>query len=660
VRYDEGRELAVRYGCSFQELSAADCEYSELRSQFDNFFSQCIKSCSNVKVLDTRHRKRPVLNVSKMLPAFLRTDTPSVEKRSKSVASSLPDLASTIKDVFKKKEIKRYNIDILALSEIRWKGVGQETIDHGYVLLYSGEDNYHRADVGLMMSPAAYRTKLRRTPINERILFARLGTRHTKLFVIVRYAPTNEVDDDVKNSFYETLQTVTKDIPKHDVLCVVGDMNAKVGADRKCHPEVLGPHELGEINKNGALLLDFALSNDLVVRGSLLGHKMCTNTHGHLQTVQQKITRTWRTSLLDVCSYRKANAQLNHIFMISRIQIKLRAQKKTQQDLKKTVRHRQATGSKLHRDFCIPLWSESMPCYLDWQIRVYTNLPEEALLELNSTDVKFCNVSLLEHYLPYSFKDVNPRVWRFLALLDADINVVIFRDSDAIMLKREVDAVNEWLNSTKTYHVMRDHNFHKTKILAGMFGVKMIEKRSDIRQKAAKFISWSLNDKSKGTDQRLLANLFWDEVRKDSMIHDSFFCDYFKVEDGSDIRPFPTKRTNRKYIGNINNEFILEACPEKCMFGVKMIEKRSDIRQKAAKFISWSLDDKSKGTDQRLLANLFWDEVRKDSMIHDSFFCDYFKVEDGSDIRPFPTKRTNRKYIGNINNEFILEACPEK
>ncbi|XP_065575518.1 ras-related and estrogen-regulated growth inhibitor-like protein [Artemia franciscana] len=105
VRYDEGRELAVRYGCSFQELSAADCEYSELRSQFDNFFSQCIKSCSNVKVLDTRHRKRPVLNVSKMLPAFLRTDTPSVEKRSKSVASSLPDLASTIKDVFKKKSV---------------------------------------------------------------------------------------------------------------------------------------------------------------------------------------------------------------------------------------------------------------------------------------------------------------------------------------------------------------------------------------------------------------------------------------------------------------------------------------------------------------------------------------------------------------------------
>ncbi|KAK2721540.1 hypothetical protein QYM36_003736 [Artemia franciscana] len=111
------------------------------------------------------------------------------------------------------REMKQYNIDILALSEIRWKGVGQETLDHGYVLLHSGEDNHHQA-----------------------------ATTHTKLSVIVCYAPTNEADDDVKDSFYETLQAVTKDIPKHDVLCVVGDLNAKVGADRKYCPEVLGLH----------------------------------------------------------------------------------------------------------------------------------------------------------------------------------------------------------------------------------------------------------------------------------------------------------------------------------------------------------------------------------------------------------------------------------
>ncbi|KAK2707952.1 hypothetical protein QYM36_015586 [Artemia franciscana] len=55
------------------------------------------------------------------------------------------------------REMKQYYFDILALSEIRWKGVGQETLDDGYVMLYSGEDNHDRACIGLMMSPTAYK-----------------------------------------------------------------------------------------------------------------------------------------------------------------------------------------------------------------------------------------------------------------------------------------------------------------------------------------------------------------------------------------------------------------------------------------------------------------------------------------------------------------------
>ena len=43
--------------------------------------------------------------------------------------------------------MNQYNVEILALSEIRWKHVGQETLDDGYVLLYSGEANHRRAGV---------------------------------------------------------------------------------------------------------------------------------------------------------------------------------------------------------------------------------------------------------------------------------------------------------------------------------------------------------------------------------------------------------------------------------------------------------------------------------------------------------------------------------
>ena len=103
-------------------------------------------------------------------------------------------------------------------------------------------------------------------------MFARLATTHTKLSGIIFYAPTNEADDDIKDSFYETLQAVTKDIPKHDVLCVVGDLNPKLGVVPEYCSEVLGPHRLGQINENGALQVDFTLSNDLVVGGPFFEH----------------------------------------------------------------------------------------------------------------------------------------------------------------------------------------------------------------------------------------------------------------------------------------------------------------------------------------------------------------------------------------------------
>ncbi|KAK2718274.1 hypothetical protein QYM36_005546 [Artemia franciscana] len=223
--------------------------------------------------------------------------------------------------------MKQYNIDILALSEIRWKGVGQETLDHGYVLLYSGEENHHQTGVGLMMCPAAYRTMLKWTPINERILFARLATTYTKFSVIVCYAPTNETDDDVKDSFYENLQAVTKDIPKHDVLCVVVMTLSLVGHSSS----IKNVHKYTWTSPDGST----------------------RNQIDHFL-----IARRWRTSLLDVRGYRGADAQSHHILMIAHIQIKLRAQKKTQQDLKKLYERTSYRIEKIRRDFCISLWNK--------------------------------------------------------------------------------------------------------------------------------------------------------------------------------------------------------------------------------------------------------------------------------------------------------------
>ena len=67
----------------------------------------------------------------------------------------------------------------------------------------------------------------------------------------VCYSPTNTSDDIVAEEFYSGLSTLIKQVPKHNVTIVGGDMNVKIGKENcKGTPY----HET--TNLNGQLLLD--------------------------------------------------------------------------------------------------------------------------------------------------------------------------------------------------------------------------------------------------------------------------------------------------------------------------------------------------------------------------------------------------------------------
>ena len=46
------------------------------------------------------------------------------------------------------------------------------------------------------------------------------------------------------------------------------------------------------------------------------------------------------------------------------------------------------------------------------------------------------------------------------------------RDTDCRPSKREDTAISQWLNSNKSLHIIRDHVFHNTKILGGLWGLQ--------------------------------------------------------------------------------------------------------------------------------------------------------------------------------------------
>ncbi len=178
------------------------------------------------------------------------------------------------------------------------------------------------------------------------------------------------------------------------------------------------------------------------------------------------------------------------------------------------------------------LWKTIYP---DWQMVVYydNTVPKETIDELNGLSV--LTIDITE-------KNLYGMFWRFFAVDLPDSEYCVFRDADSRITLREKMAVDEWISSGKSIHVMRDHPAHgipfgsdRLGILGGMWGIKsnavpltdMIEKfRID------KILSY-------GSDQTFLKTIY-SIFENDRTTHDEFF----------ERKPFPIKREYGRFIGD--------------------------------------------------------------------------------------------------------------
>lgn len=105
---------------------------------------------------------------------------------------------------------------------------------------------------------------------------------------------------------------------------------------------------------------------------------------------------------------------------------------------------------------------------------------------------------------------LNPRMWRFLVMMDPLVDRFLSRDIDSDIIPREVAAVRQWLNSPNhTFHVMRDHPSHGGFMLAGLWGAKSVRRR-DLIRRLGRVLLWSgQDDQSYQTDQNRLDLIVW-------------------------------------------------------------------------------------------------------------------------------------------------------
>jgi endonuclease/exonuclease/phosphatase family metal-dependent hydrolase len=227
-------------------------------------------------------------------------------------------------------EVIKYNLDLVALQEMRWQGHGQ--IDKkDFSLLYSGPtERTGQYGVGFMIRPRMRACLLGFYPVNDRLCRIRVKGRFRNISIISAYAPTEEAREEDKEAFYDVLSGECSLVPKYDTLILLGDFNARIGKEHFVS-SVAGRHTLHEVtNENGKRLSELAMLNNMVISSTCFPHKNIHKGtwHGSATGIVSQIdhvliARRHASSMIDVKSLRGPNCDTDHYLVFARLRERL-------------------------------------------------------------------------------------------------------------------------------------------------------------------------------------------------------------------------------------------------------------------------------------------------------------------------------------------------
>ena len=114
--------------------------------------------------------------------------------------------------------------------------------------------------------------------------------------------------------------------------------------------------------------------------------------------------------------------------------------------------------------------------------------------------------------------------YRFLVAADSTIDRYIIRDADSRLNARDRLAVQDWVESKKPVHILRDHVNHCNTINGGMWGGVM----GALPSIAEHIMEWKDRDQYLA-DINFLDAQVWQTVMDNHIAHDSYCCDKFPL-----------------------------------------------------------------------------------------------------------------------------------
>ena len=128
-------------------------------------------------------------------------------------------------------EASRLKLDVLGLSEVRWKNAGRCTTDE-HVMIYSGHKTEHKHGVGVILSKQVAKSMMGFHGFSHIILIVGIASKQFNLVIVQVYTPTSTSPEDEIEKFYDDLDGAYKLWGSQDMKIVMGDLNAKVGKEQ--------------------------------------------------------------------------------------------------------------------------------------------------------------------------------------------------------------------------------------------------------------------------------------------------------------------------------------------------------------------------------------------------------------------------------------------